>query len=757
MMNLKNGQRWMHPASWPIGGAVFGLFAILLMPAVSVHAAQHSAERTYEASGVTFRYVHDLGALPSRERLADIEVRLRLVDGVLMTPSDDEPGEAVRLGSIGEDEPVAVSSAALRRMAREIADYFAGPALGLNVFVASDPDFIDPLTGRDRRARGETRLGFKIEYTGPTHEITDFPLEYAFPDVEGQPSLDDLKRAVTVELIPTDRFGYVVWRPGRDSERMTLAEIADRPAMRFSAAAVQEVLQATRDYLTERGYLGIFVSPDGQALDRATREPAAVGLVIVTGVVTEMRTLAAGDRIPEGPERENHPKHQRILDRSPVQPLSPGEDLMRRQTLDEYVYRLSRHPGRRVDIGIAPAERELTYSLDYIVSESKPLLLYAQVANTGTKQTSRWQQRFGLFHTQLTNNDDILSVDYLTTGFDDVHSVNASYEAPLFRSDRLRWKVFGNYGEFTASDVGFPALEFTGRNWGVGGELIWNVYQRDQYFLDLVGGLRYMDVKVENFFSGFAFSRGSQDFLIPYAGVRSEKITRESSFRFSGIFEWNIPGATSVDRQELESLGRVDPDRDWLVFRWDLLKTFYLEPIVNRAAWEDVSTPESSTLAHEIALGFRGQYAFDNRLIPQEENAVGGLYTVRGYPESVTAGDTVLIGTGEYRFHIPRVFQPELEPGEFLGQSFRWSPQYAYGQTDWDLILRGFVDVARVLNSERLGFETNDTLVGAGIGLEFQYKRNLNVRVDWGHALKSLDDRVRSGSNRVHFVATLIF
>ena len=42
----------------------------------------------------------------------------------------------------------------------------------------------------------------------------------------------------------------------------------------------------------------------------------------------------------------------------------------------------------------------------------------------------------------------------------------------------------------------------------------------------------------------------------------------------------------------------------------------------------------------EVALSVRGQYSFDDRLIPQNEDVAGGLYSVRGYEESETAGDT---------------------------------------------------------------------------------------------------------------------
>lgn len=216
-------------------------------------------------------------------------------------------------------------------------------------------------------------------------------------------------------------------------------------------------------------------------------------------------------------------------------------------------------------------------------------------------------------------------------------------------------------------------------------------------------------------------------------------------------------GFTDADSQDLQDLGRADPDSEWVALQWTFTQGVFLEPLLNRAAWEDPSTPESSTLAHEVVLGVQGQYAFDNRLIPQSQQTVGGLYTVRGYPQSVVAGDTVLIGTAEYRFHVPRAFEVTPEPGQLFGRTFRHAPQYVYGRPDWDLILKGFVDVGRTWQSDREPFESNETLVGAGIGAELHLRRNLNLRVDWGFALRELGDEADRGANRVHIVATLLF
>ena len=77
------------------------------------------------------------------------------------------------------------------------------------------------------------------------------------------------------------------------------------------------------------------------------------------------------------------------------------------------------------------------------------------------------------------------------------------------------------------------------------------------------------------------------------------------------------------------------------------------------------------------------------------------------------------------------------------------------GQTDWDLILRVFLDLGYADNEDELFFEDSETLVGAGLGLEFTVKQNLSLRADWGVALKTVDtvDRpIKSGSDEFHFV-----
>jgi hemolysin activation/secretion protein len=381
-------------------------------------------------------------------------------------------------------------------------------------------------------------------------------------------------------------------------------------------------------------------------------------------------------------------------------------------------------------------------------------VIFAQLSNTGTPATDRLRQRFGFFHTQLTNNDDILSLDYTTANFDEVHNVNLSYDRP-FENDRIRWRAYGNYYEYTAADVGALFNTFKGESYYLGAEVKANIYQKRELFLDIIGGARFEHQETDNRLFNIT---GEEDFIFPYIGLAIDRTTEWFSTVGSALLEFQFSDLTDTDEIELVELGRTDPDDDWVVLRYNLNHSFYLEPLLDREAWEDPTTPESSTLAHEVRLMLRGQYSFGNRLIPQHQGVVGGLYTVRGYPESVIAGDSTVVATAEYRYHVPRAFTIQPEPREMFGEVFRAAPQFVYGVPDWDLVLKGFIDVGGVYFSDKNFFEDDETLIGAGIGFDFLYRRNVNIRVDWGFTLDDLDERnVNSGSNRLQFVATFLF
>lgn len=672
---------------------------------------------------------------------------------------------------------LGLTSAALGQQAPGAKPDAPAPGVPATPKPETPPDFVAPQPNRTAPAEGDKAAAAPksrpapstpasgVDPEAPAYMVGAFVIRYAL-DHPSLPAIDDLLRA-EVKLGRTDN-GYVAPSEGIPTETLTIEDVSLMPPQRWSSRAVFAVSKAILSEMNKLGVIGVTVSPveaefgppgEGDPdWGKDLRKPgnSAITLVIKTGLVSEMRTIGFGERIPFE-RRINAEEHARILKNAPVQVYAADDpdrlDVLRKDELDDYVFRLNRHPGRRVDLAVAAAQQEGGIALDLLINENKPWLAYAQVSNTGTKSTNEWRQRFGFTHNQVTGDDDIFSLDYATAGFDKSHAIVGSYERPIW-GDWLRGKVFGSWNRFTASDVGIGGEEFTGEGYQFGGEIIANIFQHRELFVDAYAGARYQNVEVNNKAVNI---QGEDNFFLPSVGLRLERSTETSSTNASIGLEWNLSSVAGTDAKEIEKLGRLDVDEDWTVLNFDVTHSFYLDPLLFGDSWRDTSPQGNATLAHELALSLRGQAAFGNRLIPNAEQVIGGLYTVRGYPESVVAGDTVVVGSAEYRLHVPQALGYDSNPGTLFGESFRYKPQSPYGRADWDLILRGFLDAGRTLNSNRKTFERDETLVGTGVGAEIVFKRNLSIRLDWGVALEGIRNEVKSGSNRFHFVATLMF
>jgi len=611
---------------------------------------------------------------------------------------------------------------------------------------AATPDLIQPDLTRDGRMYPVS--GFEIEYPIPHESLPD---PFLIFDV----------------LVPLHRTGSGWIGPvdGVEPEYVRLGSFNDGQTRTIYGSALAQINTTVRDALEARwGLIGHLVTPaiDEVAYETTSedlRPPGQTKLTIQIwrATVGEVRTIGFGqkwDRYGDGAEPQatvNLPQHARIRDRSPVK----EGDLLTRPGIDRETHHLNRHPGRRVDISLAPSGQPGEVVLDYLVSESKDWSVYYQIANTGTESTSEWVHRFGYLNNQLTGRDDVLQLDYITAGFDETHAVLGSYEFRIHPSGRVRARVYGRYNEYTASDVGFFGSSFEGEGGEIGAEIIANVWQDGARFIDVYGGARWEHIEVSN---DLLLIEGEEDFFLPYIGVRAEKVAPLRAFRSDLRLEFGTGG----ENPEIARLGRFDVEEEWVVLKGSTMYSFFLEPIFNPQGFEGLDDPNEMTLAHEVFLAARGQYAFDNRLVPNYQQTAGGFYTVRGYDESETVGDNVFIGTAEYRFHLGKALPATDQLDTIAGRPFRWRRTQPYGAADWDVIFRGFADVARVENVDRIAAsESNDTLFSVGVGTELRVKNNVTVRLDYGVALSDVGEgatrRAEAGDSRLHFSATLLF
>ncbi len=539
-----------------------------------------------------------------------------------------------------------------------------------------------------------------------------------------------------------------------------LSEIGKGEYTRLDAAAIRVITQSLVREFEKSGIIGVAALPDpdqieviGAPADLRKADDTTLRIFLFVGVVKEIRSVAVEADDPES--RRVNPDttfHNRLRANSPLR----RGDVLDREKLDEYVARSSRHPGRRVDLAISAAgEEQGGATLDFVVSEAKPWLAYFQLSNTGTRETSEWRERFGFLHTNLTGNDDILQIDYITANFQESHAVNVSYEYPIL--ERLRLKGFGGYNTFTASDVGQQLFTFEGEGYNLGIEASYEIAYVGGFFVDAVGGVRYDHTETRRELPG-PDQNGRGSYFVPYGGFKAERNTQESNFSGSVVLEYYAN--TEGSFEDLQELGRIDPDENWPLIKWDFAGSFYVEPLLYPQEFAEGTGGPNASLAHEFFFNLRGQYSFSNRLIPTVEQTLGGFSTVRGYPESLLAGDSSVVFTSEYRLHIPPLlgYNSTIEKGE--RQDFRFRPTEPWGVADWDLIVRGFLDAGYVDNTDERSFEQSETLVGAGVGLELQILRYLNARLDWGFALKgatTTQERVDVGDSRLHFVLTVSF
>jgi len=644
------------------------------------------------------------------------------------------------------------------------------------------------------------------------HPPSDTPTEPEKPADKPGPKPDSKPDKNIPKAIP---------KPAPREDKVTTLKVSAFGEPRFiSAMALLDVYDGIVKQLTDRGLIGIYVLTGIEprsGIDLRT-ETLDVEVQIFVSEVAKIRTIAR--RIPfrlgdlpkindeDAPDgvAVKDPKHLWIKEKSPVFVFNQkkGGGLLEKQRLQDYLSRLNRFPGRRVDAAINATGETGKVMLDYLIREQKPFMIYFQESNTGVKSTGEWRSRLGIEYRQLANKDDILRLEYVTSDFRQFNSAIAAYQFALDKPDVLKMRVYGLYGNYSAEDVGFAGANFSGESITAGAAITWTPLYWRGFPLDLTLGAEFLRVSVNNEASGIA---SAGNFILPYVAIGTERVTDRFSlaanFQFKGSFD-------GPDQDTLNGLGRFDTDGEFLMLNGDFSASIFLEPLIFGKKWGEVGKNGEKwwrgMLANEIVLQARGQYALgDARLVPQLEMIVGGLNTVRGYPESLAAGDTGMSGTLEYRLHVPRLFKPSdavksqkeakaaadsakkgKPPGsqnsgvaaagpphpapvqtalpERGGRTdpFRIRPGTAGTTADWDLIVRLFTDFGQTYNSRRQDvIEVDRSLFSVGAGLELQIFKPLfmTIRADYGIVLQSQSDLlvnpVENGDSRLHISATI--
>lgn len=564
-----------------------------------------------------------------------------------------------------------------------------------------------------------------------SYKVDFFSFRYSIDSVS-LPSLtflDDLKVSL--------KYENGIYFPGEDSYSI----YQDFKGDYFSIAAIKEIAKAILKAMNERGLIGVIVRVDpdqitknGQDIRENTQN---ITFIIYPTVVSKIQTTAKGERF-DYYELENNNNYDYILENSPIQPYSSFQgykyDYLKQDLMDNYLAKLNRNKRRYIQAKIEKDPETSGVILNYIVQEDKPWIVYFSAMNTGAKYDRKWNEVFGYINTQLTSRDDSLSLTYLTGSFKKIDVFNLNYETQIRKGFYL--KVLALLNNYKASSFGMLNTEFSSREIAGRVEFGNNFYQNKNLFIDVFVDGKFRNINVTNRINKF---KEDANFFLPYLGFRLENVFYEHLFKGIIKFGGNCKNiAYTPSEQSLEIFGRENVDNRWTVLKADIYASNYFGSSL------DIFKP------HEFIFNIDGQYAFNYRLIPQARVVYGGQFTVRGYPESISAGDSGINIISQYQYHVAK--------GYFNRKNYQLR-----GLPDWDLIPSVFLDYAGTINNKKPSYELDLSLLGSGVGLEYTWKNNLRMHLQLGFALLDFIDpleknnNVYSGHSEVHFSTTLTY
>ncbi len=397
----------------------------------------------------------------------------------------------------------------------------------------------------------------------------------------------------------------------------------------------------------------------------------------------------------------------------------PADRIFRYQDLESKLYFLNQLPDRQAKAFLIPGEELASSDIILKVKDKNPFHVYYNVNNRGTKLTHRVRHGLHVDHNNFLGYDDSLNTAFTTTEEGAFNGGSFSYEFPLEQWP-LTLSLSASYVKTRL--IGYlKSSQIEGESLSVSPGLTYHLLQSPQKNIDFQIRLEYI-----NSISTLAGNRTSVD------RIRAIQAGPQFTFQDAG-------GRTIINPQIHVGLpdflgGLKDIDSNASVQNSGGEFTFYT---LNGVRLQRL--PKSRLLI----LRAGGQWTADT-LTSVEQYRAGGAYSVRGYPESDSAGDYGWNSSAEFSSPLP------LLPAEW---------KVPYTQKTWKSSLRlvGFLDSAKTyLRQRALPATVKDKfLLGTGFGMRLNIDDYISAQIDLGFPLG--DDSSDKNNPQVHLGAMVGF
>ena len=431
----------------------------------------------------------------------------------------------------------------------------------------------------------------------------------------------------------------------------------------------------------DEGYINSFATAPPQTVENGN-----IKIIIVEGGLDSIRLIRESDR--------DRLQDQYICDRLALaaKPLNLTQllDALRQLQLDPLIADISAELilGTQIE----------SHILEVRLKEAKTLTLGASLDNGRPPSIGTFRRRGQIAEGNLLGFGDRLSLGYSNT--DGSNAFDASYTIPLNPRDGTLTFAVGD----SSSGVIEPPFKTI------------NLRGDSRYFDLILRQPLYQRAGEELTVSINASHRHSQTSILGFnfplsEGADAEGNTRISALRFgvewqklSNVEVFFVRGQLNLGLDFLDStINEISPDSRFLSGQ---IQGLWLR-----------------RLAPDTQLLLRGNLQFADRpLLGQEQFAIGGLGSVRGYRQDLFSGDNGAFATVELQYPI-------------LGRSGH----------DWGVLqVTPFLDFGTVWSASERGDSFSQTLFSIGAGLRWEFNRNSSVTIYWGLPLIETDSRDRT-------------
>ena len=487
-----------------------------------------------------------------------------------------------------------------------------------------------------------------------------------------------------------------------------------------SLKSIQGLTKYVLSIYQDEGYAGIYVYVPAKAVEGTDKlVDKILPIEVLEGKIAEIAV--------ERYDFDRQEVEKGFLKDSAIKTWSPVKEgeVIQKNKVDDFVKLLNLNPDRYVSAVISRSADPNALNLTYDVYEANPWHWYLQVDNSGTEER-QWSPRIGLTNTNFTGIDDRFSAMYQApwdSGITENYALFGSYDFPLL-TPRLRLNFYGGHSEFDVTPQGGP-FNFLGRGSFYGSILSYNIFQMDNWFVDVTGSLSQENSKVT-----------------PALGLASD-VDMDLWGLGINIHRSDNMSNTSLTFNRIESIGgsskdefddaRENSDPDFTIYNFGATHSQYLEPSkVNRVS---------------ASLRF---ITSNERLVPAKMTTFGGFYSVRGYHEDEIVADGGILISGQYEFDLVK-HRESLENREATSEANSEETQ------DNKLWLRklaplAFIDFGQAKRKSPLShgeWKTRE-LCSIGVGTIAELGDNFSAGIYYGWPLRATEETDK-GDGRLNF------